>query len=464
MFYQPTLVSRAFFDFVARKVPDSYARAFLDYLAFQGLPARDTEGGYLASQGVVHGLDYSLAKVGQKRSEVYQRLERLGPLLQPLLTFEIERYQYIRGRATVVIPNFSKALNDAVEADISARLSGAELVPLNSGCQPTRRETAELRKVYFNLGERAVEDAPINHPLRDELRRLNERPPHAFARGITDRKTQARAVARHLPATKAVRNLRILDGMIHPQVLYQAGENSPRLYTVNYGAQNMSKPVRAAFFKGAVEFDLEAAQLAVVGRIWGIDAVEEALSAGDPWAAILAPYKKHFPQVTKGKVKGILYPLVFGMRECNLEDRIRENLGLTFDDFLDPSPLLQAVWEGRERRMTEIRKEKFVTDAFGNQHGLVSWWERLGNKTLKRKNNLRSLMAYEAQSYEVALMQPAINFILSKRAYASLDLLIHDGMYVRFTDGRKERQIRDSLQAAVDERARELCIITKLAA
>ncbi|MFC3601545.1 hypothetical protein ACFOLM_01045 [Deinococcus soli (ex Cha et al. 2016)] len=110
--------------------------------------------------------------------------------------------------------------------------------------------------------------------------------------------------------------------------------------------------------------------------------------------------------------------------------------------------------------------EEGITDAFGLRQPL----KRLtsgeeGVEKMRRDRAVRSLLAYEAQSYEARIMQSALQFIIENQRYVKIALLIHDGMYTQFTRETKEGQKVRLLNALRDEvagAARQCDISTRL--
>lgn len=443
---------------------DVLALGFLDYITLHPWKDRDDDNRIVCSADIMHSFDNSLHLVTQKRSEVGPRLKHLQNVLAPHVTFSIHQASTVNGKATSISVQFSPELEQLVGERRQAIRNGQDdtFVSVLTGKTRTVRESKALKQAYVEQGKTEVAKAhALGHPLQDELEYLNSRPSNTFA-PLEKRFPAVLASIRKLKSESVDNNFRILEQLrIHPQPLYKTVGNSPRLYTLMSGVQNMSKSVRTELFAGCVSLDLEAAQFAIVAAKWGIPEIQQALAGAGAWKVILAEFHRHHPDLTKEQVKSVLYPLIFGMPEFTLKKRIREHTHLASERFLDASPTFRALLEARKKRMAEIRKAGHIVDAFGITHSVS---ERKASG-MRGDRAVRSLLAYEAQSYEALLMQAALRAIRQKERYVRPVLLIHDGVYLQFTgeaDARKQEAILLFIQATVGEVATKNGIITRL--
>ncbi|WP_019012513.1 hypothetical protein [Deinococcus aquatilis] len=418
---------------------NEFTICFLEYVLFRPWVDDHDDSLVVCSQAVMHGLDDTFHLMEQKRPEVQERLEDLQHVLRDILPFEIIPPDATCGRATCIRPEVHPELGSLIEQRKLEFLNGGGVAPLTLLPKPPLTATEREISLKKNRAEGRIASAtaPKKHPLYEELQQLNSRKPHSFAR-LEDNRAAAIVAARSLPSErKAIFNLDILNRLPHWQAFYATKSGSPRLYTVGGGLQLLSKKVRQAVFGEALHFDLAAAQLAVIARIWGAHGLQEKLTSKglkDAWSVVVEPLQAYYPYITKEHLKPLIYPLIFGMGKKKLADAIQKRCHLTFDDFFAASEIMQELLETRQARMDRIKEEGQIIDAFGNRHKFIE--PHFNNQY---SGNLRGLLAYEAQSYEVALMKPAIQYTLGKK-YCSLDLLIHDGIVVKVTDSAKRGQ------------------------
>ncbi|WP_343754965.1 hypothetical protein [Deinococcus depolymerans] len=446
-----------------RIAPDKLSLGFLDYILFNPWFDKDDEERIICSAEILHALDKTSHLIKNHRSEVGARLEHFQAVLAPDVLLKIHPGHSVQRRATTVTAEFGANVLRIRELHQEHIRSGQPTVDVLTGRAITQRQRQALRNEYRELGAQAVAEArEIRHPLADELDYLNSQPPNYFSRLETNFPEVERRI-RQLPPKSMETNFRILQRLrIHPQPLYKAALGSPRLYTIGFGLQNMSKSVRAVLMPDCVSLDLEAAQFAVVAAVWGIPSIQEALQTGSAWEVIMGEIHSHFPHIKKSQVKSVLYPLIFGMPKHSLAQRIQHETRITAEEFFNASVTMQTLLSARETRMDLIRKNGGIVDATGRTHSLQ---ERQEREDTRQDRAIRSLLAYEAQSYEVELMRPLLNFIRENARYLKLNLFIHDGVYVQFTaeaDEQRRERLLVSMQNAVQSAAQKLGVVTRL--
>lgn len=463
--YIPSLVPTEIQLKLRKIAQDDLTLAFLDYILFK--PWKDKESGRtICSAAVIHSLDGTEDLIRQRRTQVQDRLEHFRTTLDPEVTLRIHPQSMVTGQATSVTAKFNAELEQFRKLRRQALRAGTPMVRLNTGKPMTVRERKQLRERYYHLAHEAVREAARNgHPLAAELKYLNELPPNYYAR-LRKRLDDLTVSVQRLPSRALEVNAGIVDTLrIEPQPLYKSVANSPRLYTLGLGLQNMTGRIRDQLFIDSYSLDLEAAQLGIVTTLWNIPAVREAVAEhGGTWAALL--HDTQALGLQKQQLKSILYPVVFGMSDYSLNKLIRKEAKMSREQFFNASPLFQAILEARAARMERIRVEEGITDAFGLRQPL----KRLtsgeeGVEKMRRDRAVRSLLAYEAQSYEARIMQNALQFIIENQRYVKITLLIHDGMYIQFTRETKEGQKVRLLNALRDEvagAARQCDISTRL--
>lgn len=461
--YLPSQVGFDVYNALLDIAPDKLSLGFLDYILFNPWYDKDDVERIVCSADILHALDKTPHLISGHRSEVNIRLEHFRAALAPDVSLKIHPGHSVQRRATTVTADFSPSVLRIKQMHQEHIRSGQPTVDVLTGRAMTQRQRQALRNEYRERGAQAVAEArEIQHPLADELDYMNSQPPNYFARLENNFPEVARRI-RQLPPESMETNYRILQRLrVHPQPLYKVVTGSPRLYTIGFGLQNMSKSVRAVLMPDCVSLDLEAAQFAVVAAVWGIPSIQEALQTGSAWEVIMGEIHSHFPHIKKSQVKSVLYPLIFGMPKHSLAQRIQHETRITAEEFFNASATMQALLSARETRMDLIRKNGGIVDATGRTHSLQ---ERQEREDVRQDRAIRSLLAYEAQSYEVELMRPLLNFIRTNARYVKLNLFIHDGVYVQFSaeaDERRQERLLVSMQNAVQSAAQKLGVVTRL--
>ena len=448
------------------KALDSFSLTFLDYVLFRPWIDDQNSDFIVCSQQIIHDIHGSSRKVHQKKNKTKELLEYLQLNLKDILPFEIMEYSSIAGKAYSINPIISDELKLKAE-DRKVRFKRREIkyLSLIDKKSPSLKQLKKAEIEYLNQKSYFLKNTPLDHPLYEELKWLNGRKPHAFARLKANISAAKSIAAELIPIEKAIVNLDNLSNLPHMQVIYKTSDSSPRLYAIRGGIQTLSKPVRHALFgPSAIHLDLEAAQLAIVAKIWDIPSIQTLLKQiaqnrdqGSPiWTAMLEPIQAEFPQIGKAELKSLIYPMAFGMSKKELSRRIESSCGVTLKQLQNSSCLIADLLTARDQRKISIREDGVLTDVFGKEHKYIE-----ANYRNEYTTNVRALMAYEAQAYEVALMKPAIQYCMSQPR-CSLDLLIHDGITIRPTEADKSDMFVRGIQRAVQLKADELCIITRL--
>lgn len=437
---------------------------FLDYVLFRPWVDRDDPEWIVCSSAVMHSLDGSGRLVGQKKTHSIAILENLKVELSAILPFEIRLHDLSLHRACCIRPFISDELKALVEKrHILFKNRSIKLLSLIDRPPLSIREAKVLRDDYFNFRDHLNNSIPANHPMRKEIIWLNSRKPHAFAK-LDKYRPAAEEVAKSLDRDKAIHNLDTLMRLPHMQALYTHSEKSPRIFTYGMGLQGISKEVRKELFgPTAIHLDLEAAQLAIIAKVWSVDSLQKLLrdnanqeTPSSAWDLILRPIQRHFPQVGKKHIKPLIYRLAFGMSKKKLNQLSLDECELEFNRLSKSSEIISDIMIAREKRKDKIKSDRKMIDVFGQTHRYTEPKYSNGYS-----DNARTLMAYEAQAYEVVLMREAVRYCMN-HPRLSLDLLIHDGIIVRPTEKDKTDGFIRGITSAVGDMANKIDIITRL--
>jgi hypothetical protein len=255
-----------------------------------------------------------------------------------------------------------------------------------------------------------------------------------------------------------------------PKPLYKPVANSVRLYGLNPSLLRLRRDVRVALTSGWHSADLHAAQLAIIAKIWNCPLTMEFLSEGKSIWSSLARHFNEPSEDFKPAYKELLYRIAFGAGDTSLRKFAAKSLGCdeSFDRFL-AHPIISEVWKAREQTKRRLNDEKHLVDAFGNvlrldQNAKLVWTPETSK--YRTTSNALSLMAQQAQSYEMKLMWPIFEKAMSigrddRHGFMITSYLFDGFTFVPF-DSRDIEKWISWLQGTVSRQASELGIPTRL--
>lgn len=293
---------------------------------------------------------------------------------------------------------------------------------------------------------------------------LNKTPPHVFRR-FERNIEQAVAVAESFDdPERRQANLLTLHVLRYFGLdpAYQVVERTPRIYTSGWSTAQLSANVRAVLLSGALHFDLRSAQLAIVAVLWGLPTIqgvlEDALRQGVPaWPRLLKLVGlPDNDDKVKDSFKTLVYATAYGMGQENLRQLAAERFGEKAKA-LFASALMRELLRGRQARLRRLQAEGGIVDAFEEAHSL----EERRSQMSKPDRAALSLLAHEAQSFELRLMQPALE-LARRTSEFRVVLWLHDGLYAAVTQPEREGRYVERVVREVNERAERLGFATRL--
>lgn len=368
----------------------------------------------------------------------------------------VREADWLQGRARTAALQLSSGLELMLSMEL-LQVGNREVVDFVTG-KPASRRRQERQRSERRGHRRGYEPPP--GPNAHWITLLNHTPPHVFAQfeEFTDQavdvaNTAAKAERRHA-------NLRTLHTLRQNGLdpAYKAVERSPRIYTSGISTAHLSSNVRAVQLATSLHFDLAAAQLAIIARLWNLPMIEDVLqktlrAGGSVWSPLLA--LTGLKAEDKGLFKRLIYATAYGMGRFRLRSEAAEWFGLERARGVLNSPLMVELMRGREERLRRLKAEGGIEDAFGQR---VSLLERAKRKWKAPEN---SLMAHEAQSYELLLMQPALEIAKQAKDFRIV-LWLHDGFYAAVTKADRESRVARQVREQVDDQAKRLGLATRL--
>lgn len=214
---------------------------------------------------------------------------------------------------------------------------------------------------------------------------------------------------------------------VKPVVKFVA--NSPRLFGSGMTLMNLKKEPRKVLMGGTEDIDVQNCQLRIIAKIWDIPEVSEILQIGSFWDYVMQRIS-----LTKEQIKTATYTIIFG----GTKKELRKQLGDDLEALID-LPIYKILLKARNKRKRQIKLAGGVTNAFGK------WLP--ADRTNQR---LRSLLAQEAQSYELAIMAAGFEEA-TKRDDGIIVLYQFDGVSIIGT-----KQFQEAVTDALEQKARTI--------
>ena len=274
-------------------------------------------------------------------------------------------------------------------------------------------------------------------------------------------------------------NLKLLYAIeLQPKPFYQPSKsgNTVRIFPFNPSLLQLKKEVRQVLTQDWHEYDLQSSQLAIVATMWDVkEAQDLLLDAGkDIWSELFTLYDLPMSKEVKKVFKQALYSLVFGMAVASIKSDITRKLK-TLDikqkgALFFTHDVTQALAVARENAIHKIQSHGYGETIFGKRIPVETVLKpakkgKKGTKSYstkaKESTNITSILAQQAQAMEFLLIQPAFELAATANDF-DIVLFQHDGFSVAYRDESKQQRWEQRIQHVIEEKAKELCVHTKL--
>ncbi|MEH1955945.1 hypothetical protein [Nostoc sp.] len=385
-------------------------------------------------------------------------------------TFSWSGWSLKDNEARVASVRFPQKVIDAIESE-SYKLMLEDRVYFETG----RKFSKELQKVDRELiKQEAYTYFDFCAPEAEDLfEYMNNLPVHNFSKVINNNFDAALLAAYRIkePEKRRVQAevLNTIRDVLQPFYIPSEKGNTVRIFPINYSIAMLQKNLRKIITKGWYEFDLASAQLAIAGKTWEIDEVQDFLRSGRKiWVELMNYYgidalnlkenNEDEYEAIKKVLKDSLYSLMYGMTKGNLITFLNKGLikfgikdgGKKFLKY----PLMATLFDARERRMAELSDCDSVETIFSKTLNIKG-------TGAAREKCIRGIMAQQAQAVELYLLLPVLDLAKTTKDFV-ITLWQHDGFSVNFTDSSKTDRWINKINQVVADRADELGIITKL--
>lgn len=202
-----------------------------------------------------------------------------------------------------------------------------------------------------------------------------------------------------------------------PTPVYSGKAKTQRIYPEGLNLLNLRREIRETLFHGKLQFDLQHAQFSIVSTLWDDEDLKKRAKSGSLWRDLVSS-----TGLPKEVVKTMLYAMLFGANlgeamHAVVEKKLR--YGYTeLREALRKEPLFEQLDRASKAFSERIRANSSCIDAYGNE------LHPSGKKATE--SDIRSMKAVHAQSYEVAIMAPVVQYLLDQKA--PIWLFLHDGL------------------------------------
>ena len=396
--------------------------------------------------------------------------------LDVMSTFSWSKWNYKDKTSRVAYFQFPKELIDLLEKEkINMKESR---VYFDTG----KKFTTKQQKVEKELlKEEARTYFEFARPEAKELLAyMNNLPTHSFSKVIAANFNStflaASNIENHLVRDTQLNILLSIKDELLPLYKPSVEGKTVRIFPFNYSIPMLKRELRKQLTKGWYEFDLANSQLAIVGKTWDIKEVQSFLLEGRKvWEELFTHFginytslKKEQPatyEAIKKVFKDNLYSTVYGMWKNNVSKDVTARLeafniplgGVTFLKY----PLIKCLFEARDKRLHELSLEGKAKTIFGKDLLVAGGFNKKGLPDDTRRESLRSILAEQAQALELYILLPVLELAKSTSDF-QITLWMHDGFSVNFPNSSKQDRWLQKIINVVNEKAKELNVITYL--
>jgi|GEM_PF-3212263 len=371
-----------------------------------------------------------------------------------------EGWSYTEGKARTarvegVEPDVLKAF-ESMHLEIAL---GARPVDAVTGRKLTRQRAADEHKeraaCVARAGQLVSFVSPSTQRVIDYQNRIDVR---AFSQVVNANRAAAIEMAQAIPnAASRIQALANLASIcVNPKPYIRPVENSPRAFSDRQSLLTIKSDIRRELTKVWVDYDLRAAQLAIIAKEWDLPELKDALESSQSIWAVLGGRLGLAPAM-KPALKRAVYSLVFGGSQREIGSALEASTGIAdIGSRFFADPLLRMVYDAREEQVDRLLRAKRGVTALGKEVEIPYRGSRE-----ERASMAKSFLAQQAQSVELMLLAPVYE-LAEGNYYFSVMLYQFDGFTVRYQDRRNSALWHSRILAAVESRARELGVPTWL--
>jgi hypothetical protein len=254
--------------------------------------------------------------------------------------------------------------------------------------------------------------------------------------------------------------LQCIEEQPQPFYTYTSTGNTVRLFESNKGLQGVHSSLRKIITQDCVEIDIQNAHLAIVAMLWDIPEIQEYLSTGlSIWPTLIIAMGFPYPNLRiKADLKECFYALVYGMSLKKLRENMIRVFGEeAYNRFIN-HPLIKALLNARNKRMDEIKSKREHLTPWG----VVTKPSQYRCKIDKElKGNIPTILSQEVSELEMTLLEPILDLAMETNNF-TIVLYQFDGLTLQFKEDSVKNSYLKRIKLLLEERARDLGIITTL--
>lgn len=220
---------------------------------------------------------------------------------------------------------------------------------------------------------------------------------------------------------------------IDPQPIYKPVEHTARIYWDGASFLGLSSELRSVLTQDWVKIDLKQAQLNIVSSVWGVPAIQAYVSQTPSgfWNDVCKSISV-CPKVAKPGIKEATYSVIFGSAKNKVVKRLTKYIPEEKANQFLQHRVISILFSARTVTKKALKLAGSLKDAFGIEYFLDSW-----KPGAKPDDKVRSLLSSQAQSYELAILYPAMRYAISTQNSSSPLIVtgwLHDGIWVDCDD------------------------------
>lgn len=219
----------------------------------------------------------------------------------------------------------------------------------------------------------------------------------------------------------------------YPKPICKPVEKTTRIFAVGGSFLNLKSCYRDELLSDWVKLDLNKCQLIVVSSLWAASSIRTTISRSSLglWADIANHCGAVLTPEVKDKVKKATYTTVYGGGRTKIRS--------TFDGVLTPEqadrffdfPMIARLFKARSNQIEDLYDSESRVDAFGYEMKLTETGK------VKRYKQATSILACEAQSYELKILYPVVKYIsenCTEECPVYCTAFLHDGVWIKCDD------------------------------
>ena len=241
----------------------------------------------------------------------------------------------------------------------------------------------------------------------------------------------------------------------YPKPICKPVEKTTRIFAVGGSFLNLKSCYRDELLSDWVKLDLNKCQLIVVSSLWAVPSIRTAISKSSQglWAEIAHHCDADLTPEVKDKVKKATYTTVYGGGRTKIRH--------TFDGALTPQqadrfldfPMIDRLFKARRNQIEDLYDSESRVDAFGYEMKLTETGK------IKRYKQATSILACEAQSYELKILYPVVKYISEACTdgcpiYATA--FLHDGIWIKCDDANRLQVHLEEIRQIISQESQRL--------